>query len=307
MPRRVRVLVVDDSALARQVLSRSLSLDPEIEVVGEAVDAYMARDLILKLRPDVMTLDVEMPRMNGVEFLRRLMPQYPLPVIMVSSLTRAGCQITIEALQAGAVDFVAKPGGVGANLESVLAELRDKVKLAATIDVSHWRQKPAACPMPVAIKPSVLRAPDLVVAIGASTGGTEATRKVLSQLPEIFPAVVITQHMPPGFTGLYAESLDRCCRLQVKEAVDGDPVRPGQVLIAPGGLQMRLVRKPDGLRVSCQPGEPVNGHCPSVDVLFESVAAVAGARAVGVILTGMGNDGARGLLAMARAGAKTIG
>ncbi|RMF47415.1 MAG: chemotaxis response regulator protein-glutamate methylesterase [Deltaproteobacteria bacterium] len=307
MSRRVRVLVVDDSALARQAICRGLALDPDIEVVGEAADAYMARDQILKSRPDVMTLDVEMPRMNGVEFLRRLMPQYPLPVVMVSSLTQAGCQITIDALQAGAVDFVAKPSGLGADLASVLEELRVKVKLAATIDVSHWAQKsqhPGQAP--VGASKATFRS-DLLVAIGASTGGTEATRKILSQLPAAFPGIVITQHMPPGFTSMYAESLDRCCQMRVREARDGDAVRAGEVLIAPGGRHMRLRRGRAGLSVSCEPGEPVNGHCPSVDVLFDSVAQVAGPRAVGVILTGMGGDGARGLLAMARAGARTIG
>ncbi|GAB4165632.1 MAG: chemotaxis response regulator protein-glutamate methylesterase [Geothermobacteraceae bacterium] len=307
MSRRVRVLVVDDSALARQILRRGLALDPDIEVVGEAVDAYMARDQLLKLRPDVMTLDVEMPRMNGVEFLRRVMPQYPLPVVMVSSLTQAGCQITIEALQAGAVDFVAKPSGLGADLASVLEELRIKVKLAATIDVSHWARKPLPSG-PEPVRPTgVSFRTDLVIAIGASTGGTEATRKILSQLPATFPAIVVTQHMPPGFTSMYAESLDRCCPLSVREARDGDAVRPGEVLIAPGGRHMRLRRGAGGFCVACQPGEPVNGHCPSVDVLFDSVARVCGASAIGVLLTGMGSDGARGLLAMAQAGARTIG
>ncbi|TYP00221.1 two-component system chemotaxis response regulator CheB [Geothermobacter ehrlichii] len=309
MTKRVRVLVVDDSALVRQAISHGLNQDPSIEVVGQAVDAFMARDLIVRLRPDVVTLDVEMPRMNGVEFLRRLMPQYPLPVIMVSSQTRAGCRVTIEALEAGAVDFVTKPSGMGIGLEQMLVELREKVKIAAAVDVSHWRKRRDVLPRIVKRKPMTLnRTGDLLVAIGASTGGTEATRKILSQLPEGFPGIVITQHMPPGFTSMYAESLDRSCPLKVREAHNGDRVAPGQVLLAPGGKHMRVVRRNGGgWEVVCREGELVSGHCPSVDVLFESVARAARAKAIGVILTGMGQDGADGLLAMARAGARTIG
>jgi len=309
MGRPIRVLIVDDSALVRQMLSQGLAADPAIEVVGTAVDAYDARDKIVTLQPDVLTLDVEMPRMDGVEFLRRLMPQYPLPVVMVSTLTHRGAEVTLKALEAGAVDFVAKPSsGQGFGVMEILQELRAKVKMAATVDVSSWKnrgglRRPAAYNRSAEL-PSA--ASDRIIAIGASTGGTEAIRQLLEGLPAAMPGILIVQHMPAGFTRMFAERLNQLCAMEVKEAVNGDLVRPGRVLIAAGGEHMTLVRKGAGLEVHCAPGEKVSGHCPSVDVLLHSVASIAGPRAIGLLLTGMGADGADGLCAMRRAKARTL-
>ncbi len=309
MSGRIRVLVVDDSALVRQILSQGLASDPAIEVVGSAADAYQARDLILQLRPDVLTLDVEMPRMNGVEFLRRLMPQYPVPVVMVSSLTQRGQQVTIDALAAGAVDFVPKPSSnMAVGVQAMLLELRAKVKMAATANVGHWRrtspQQSAGRQVGIPRQPA--GAERKLIAIGASTGGTEAIKEVLEKFPATTPPVVIVQHMPAGFTRIFAERLDSLCAMEVKEAEDGDLVAPGRVLIAPGGLHMRVRRVGGQVRVSCGAGDKVSGHCPSVDVLMHSVAEQLGRDAVGVMLTGMGGDGAEGMVAMRRAGARNI-
>lgn len=308
MTRPVRVLIIDDSALVRQLLSQGLAADPEIEVVGTAVDAYDARDKIVALTPDVLTLDVEMPRMDGVQFLRRLMPQYPLPVVMVSTLTQRGAQVTIDALEAGAVDFVAKPSaGQGFGFTEILGELRIKIKTAATVDVSSWQgqgfQRPTPFVRPVPLPPG---AADRIVAIGASTGGTEAIRQLVEGFPATMPGVVIVQHMPAGFTRMFAERLNQLCAMEVKEAAHGDAVRPGRVLIAPGGQHLRLARAAGGFVVHCAPGEKVSGHCPSVDVLMHSVATVAGAKGIGVLLTGMGADGADGLCALRRVGGRTL-
>ncbi len=309
MARPIRVLIVDDSALVRQVLSQGLAADPGIEVVGTAIDAYEARDKILALSPDVLTLDVEMPRMDGVQFLRRLMPQYPLPVVMVSSLTQRGAQVTLSALEAGAVDFVAKPSGAnGFGVGEILGELRAKIKTAAMVDVSTWRnrgglQSPAAYQRPA---PLPANTSERIIAIGASTGGTEAIRSLVEGLPAAMPPILIVQHMPAGFTRMFAERLHQLCALEVKEAAHGDEVRPGRVLLAPGGQHLRLARKGNGFEVHCAPGEKVSGHCPSVDVLLHSVALQAGARAIGLILTGMGADGADGLCALRRAGGRTL-
>lgn len=311
MPKHpIRVLVVDDSALVRQILAQGLPLDPAIDVVGTASDPYIARDKIIQLKPDVLTLDVEMPRMDGVAFLKRLMPQFPLPVVMVSALTAKGKQITIEALEAGAVDFVTKPStSVARGLNTMLAELRAKIKVASTANVSHYRrdrteiQEKVRTPVDTA---ALAESTDKVVAIGASTGGTEAIRKVLTRLPASCPGVVIVQHMPAGFTRMFAERMDQLCAMRVKEAAGGDRVMPGQVLIAPGGKHMSVIRSGGIYQVLCREGDLVNGHCPSVDVLMNSVAKQVGANAVGAILTGMGGDGGKGLLAMRRAGAKTL-
>jgi len=306
---RVRVLVVDDSAMVREILSRGLALDPVIEVVGTAGDPYAARDKILALNPNVLTLDVEMPRMDGVEFLRRLMPQHPLPVLMVSALTQAGKRITLEALEAGAVDFVAKPStDVARGLNEMLAELRAKVKMAATVNVSGWRKQEAREPAAPPAQPvrALAESTDKVMAIGASTGGTEALRFILTQLPADAPGVVIVQHMPAGFTKMFAERLNEQCRLQVKEAASGDRVLQGRALIAPGDYHLTVRRSGGTYVVDCQQGEKVCGHRPSVEVLMQSVARYAGANAVGAILTGMGHDGADGLLAMRREGARTL-
>lgn len=309
MSNKVRVLIVDDSALVRQLLAKGLAMDPDIEVVGTASDPYAARDKIVQLRPDVMTLDVEMPRMDGVDFLRRLMPQYPIPVLMVSSLTQRGKQITLDALDAGAVDFVAKPStDLARGLAGMLGELRAKVKQTATANVSHWkdRQPPPATAPRRAPHGALAESTDKVVAIGASTGGTEAIRKMVTQFPATMPGVVIVQHMPSGFTRMFADRLNQLCPMEVKEAETGDRIMPGRILIGPGGLHMRVVRSGGLYQVKCEPGENVSGHCPSVDVLMHSVAQQVGSNAIGVMLTGMGADGAAGMLAMRQAGARNL-
>lgn len=308
LKKRIKVLVVDDSALVREILTQGLGMDPEIEVVGVASDPFMARDKIVLLRPDVLTLDVEMPRMNGVEFLRRLMPQYPLPVVMVSALTGEGARTTLEALEAGAVDFVTKPtSDIARGLGSMMNNLRQKVKMAATANLQEWKErKPAAAarlqPVPTALSEST----DKVIAIGASTGGTRAIRQIVQSFPVSMPGVVMVQHMPAGFTRHFAESLNTISAMEVLEAGNHDRVMPGRILIAPGGMHMTVRRSGGVYLVECKEGEKVNGHCPSVDVLFHSVAGQAGSNAIGIVLTGMGQDGAEGLLAMRRAGARTL-
>lgn len=308
MLRKIRVLIVDDSALVRNILSQGLSLDPSIEVVGTASDPYIARDRIIELEPDVLTLDVEMPRMDGVAFLRKLMPQYPLPVVMVSSLTQRGKQITMEALDAGAVDFVAKPtSNVAAGLNAMLMELRTKVKIAATANVSHWKGKRPVVGTVAANKHSALaESTDKVIAIGASTGGTEAIRRVLESFPASTPGTVIVQHMPGGFTKMFADRLNQICPMQVKEAEPGDRVRTGLVLIAPGGSQFEVIRSGGFYQVRIGGPDKVSGHCPSVDVMMHSVAKHVGGNAIGAMLTGMGQDGADGMLAMRQAGARCL-
>ncbi|MEE4255252.1 MAG: chemotaxis response regulator protein-glutamate methylesterase [Desulfuromusa sp.] len=309
MARAIRVLIVDDSALVRNILSQGLSMDPNIEVVGTAPDPYIARDKIVELQPDVLTLDVEMPRMDGVAFLRKLMPQYPIPIIMVSSLTQRGKQITMEALEAGAVDFVAKPtSNVAAGLSAMLMELRSKVKIASTANVSHWKGKrPITSPKSGSTSASALaESTDKVIAIGASTGGTEAIRQVIENFPANTPGTVIVQHMPSGFTKMFSDRLNQLCQMQVKEAEHGDRIRTGLVLIAPGGKQMEVVRSGGFYQVRLGGEEKVSGHCPSVDVMMHSVAKHVGTNAVGAMLTGMGQDGAEGMLAMMQAGARCI-
>jgi two-component system chemotaxis response regulator CheB len=306
--RQVKVLIVDDSALVRQILAASLGEDPGILVVGTAPDPYVARDKILELRPDVMTLDVEMPRMDGVEFLRRLLPQYPIPVVMVSALTQRGKSITLEALEAGAVDFVTKPSAdLARGLADVMSELKTKVKIASMANLSHLksrRREPRGVPAPRG--KALSESTDKVVAIGASTGGTEALREVLTRFPADMPGVVVVQHMPAGFTTLFAERLNQLCSMEVREAVSGDRIIAGRVLVAPGGSHLRVKRSGGVYLVECQPGDKVSGHCPSVDVMMASVAEHAGANAVGIVLTGMGHDGSDGLLAMRRQGARTV-
>ena len=300
--RKIRVLIVEDSLLFRELLVQSLNADPGIEVVATARDPFEARDKIIEYKPDVMTLDVELPRMNGIEFLQKLMPQYPLPVVVISSLSEK----VFDAMNAGAVDFVAKPANATKEqLQTFMKnELAVKIKVASIAKVGNWK-KPV-----IQASGEHLNGErkDLIVAIGASTGGTEAISTVLKEFDYDIPGVVIVQHMPAKFTEMYADRLNEKCRVQVKEAKNGDPVLPGQVLIAPGGdAHMSVVKKGDGYYVVIKEAEKVNGHRPSVDVLFESVAKVAGKKAVGIILTGMGGDGAKGLKAMRDAGAKTIG
>lgn len=298
--KKIRVLVVDDSVLFRNLLVQSLSEDPYLEVVAQAGDAYAARDAILEYRPDVMTLDVEMPKMDGIQFLRKLMPQYPLPVVVISALDAR----VFDAMEAGAVDFVCKPSTVERSKVSdfIRKELGTKIKIASTVRVGNLKRIES---YPVRGVSAVNK--DMVIAIGASTGGTEAIFEVVKQFRTDIPGVIIVQHMPPGFTEMYANRLNNQCQVAVKEAVTGDKVMPGRVLIAPGDKHMRLVKVNGVYQVECKAGEKVSGHCPSVDVLFSSVAKTAGKDALGVILTGMGGDGANGLLEMRKAGAKTIG
>lgn len=305
MARPVRVLIVDDSALVREILKQGLDADPGIEVVGTAGDPYQARDLIVTLHPDALTLDVEMPRMDGVEFLRKLMPQYPLPVVMVSALTERGKQITLEALEAGAVDFVAKPkADVARGLSAMMIELRTKIKIASTANVSHWKHKAKAGEVSRASVRALAESTDKVIAIGASTGGTEAIREVISRFPATAPGTVIVQHMPAGFTRLFSERLNSLCAMEVKEAEDGDRVMQGRVLIAPGGMHMRVKRSGGVYLAEVAPGELINGHCPSVEALFDSVALHVGGNAVGIMLTGMGADGADAMRRMREAKAR---
>ncbi|MCB0261924.1 MAG: chemotaxis response regulator protein-glutamate methylesterase [Calditrichaeota bacterium] len=305
----VKVLVVDDSALVREVISTGLAQDPDIEVVGRASDPYIARDKIVQLKPDVLTLDIEMPRMDGVEFLRKLMPQFPLPVIVVSALSRKGSQITLDALAAGAVDFVTKPSiDVANGLQEMMSDLRFKVKMASRVNVNHWkgRTRHSRNTAQRATVQSLSESTDKVIAIGASTGGTEAIKDVLSMLPPNTPGIVIVQHMPPVFTQKFAERLNSLCAIDVKEAEDGDRVLTGTALIAPGGKHMELKRSGGVYRVSIKDGDLVCGHKPSVEVLFRSVAKTVGTNAVGVMLTGMGADGADGMVEMRKAGARTV-
>ncbi|CAM2066534.1 Protein-glutamate methylesterase/protein-glutamine glutaminase [Sulfidibacter corallicola] len=306
--KKIRVLVVDDSALVRQVISQGLGQDPGIEVVGTASNPYIARDKIIQLRPDVLTLDVEMPRMDGVEFLRKLMPQFPLPVVIVSALTERGKQITLDAMEAGAVEIVTKPSSnVGAGLTIMMQELRTKVKIASTVNVSYWKNRRVPKAAPSSGRRALAESTDKVIGIGASTGGTEAIREILVSLPTDTPGIVIVQHMPPGFTRMFAQRLNQQCNLLVKEATDGDRVIAGQALIAPGDKHVRVVRRGGIYSVKCDAGETVCGHCPSVDVLMESLSREVGANALGVILTGMGRDGANGLLKLRQAGGRTLG
>ncbi len=308
MSKKIRVLVVDDSAMVRSILSKGLELDPDIEVVGSAADPYFARDKILELRPDVLTLDVEMPKMDGVEFLRRLMPQYPLPIVMVSSLTERGKEITVRALEAGAVDFVTKPStDITRGLNGMLDDLRSKIKIASRANVSSWKKKQYKPARTLSsIHNSPVESADKVIAIGASTGGTEAIRQVLTRLPSDVPGGVIVQHMPAGFTSMFAKRLNDQCAVAVKEAEPGDQVMRGRFLIAPGDFHMTVKRSGGIYVVECNKSRKVCGHRPSVEVLFQSVAKYVGNNAVGVVLTGMGSDGADGLVSMRETGARTI-
>ncbi|MGP0587205.1 protein-glutamate methylesterase/protein-glutamine glutaminase [Paenibacillus timonensis] len=301
--RTLRVLIVDDSMMYREVLALGLSSDPAIEVVGKAVDPFDARDQILQYHPDVMICDVEMPKMNGIEFLRRLLPQYALPVIVVSTISDA----VFDAMEAGAVDFVCKPDPRSPqSVEGFIRDLIDKVKIAAKTKVAphriHAEQRTGGLSVPDRQFNS-----DRIVAIGASTGGTEAISYLLNRLPSSFPGIVIVQHIPPIFSRMFADRLNQSTSFTVKEAVTGDFVEPGKVLIAPGDRHMRLRKVGGRYRVDCFEGDKINGHCPSIDVLFESAARECGKGGVGVILTGMGYDGAKGLLAMRRKGARTLG
>lgn len=310
--KRIRVLVVDDSPLFRAVLAKGIASDPDIEIVAAASDPFDARDRIIEHEPDVMTCDVEMPKMNGIEFIRRLMPQYPIPVVVVSSVSDA----VFGAMEAGAVDFVVKPDmSFVKDVEAFINELIRKIKIASAANRNQLGKNgalyTAAGQMKTERKDThpagVTNKSSRVIAIGASTGGTEAISKIMGSIPPDLPGIVIVQHIPPVFSRMFAERLNNSSRLQISEARDGDFLENGRVLIAPGDAHMRMRKSGGRYRVEVFRGEKVNGHCPSVDVLFESVAAECGADAVGIILTGMGYDGAKGLLSMRKNGAKTIG
>lgn len=302
----IKVLIVDDSALVRQLLTELLGADPDIEVVGAASDPYIARDKIKALRPDVLTLDVEMPRMDGLKFLENLMRLHPMPVVMVSTLTERGADVTLTALSLGAVDFIAKPKvDLEKGLRDYASVLIDKVKGAARARVAG--QRPAdAEPAAAAAAPRGLRPNEHLIALGASTGGTEALRHVLARFPENSPPVVIAQHIPGGFSHAFANRLDRESPLAVAEAVDGMPILAGHGYVAPGGFHLRVERGGGGLVCRVSEDAPVNRHRPSVDVLFQSVAKLMGRNTLAALLTGMGDDGARGLLALRDAGAFTL-
>lgn len=317
--RRIKVLIVDDSALVRSILTEILSSDPGIEVVGTAGDAYVAREKIKQLNPDVLTLDVEMPKMDGITFLRNLMRLRPMPVVMVSSLTERGADVTLDALAIGAVDYLPKPKiDLAATLRDYRDELIEKIKTAARASVRALDARRPAATLNVPPKYSVdavipkaqgvrpLRTTERIVAIGASTGGTEAIRQVLTALPPDAPGIVITQHIPKAFSAAFARRMNECCQVTVYEACDGQQILAGHVYIAPGDRHLMVVR--DGARYVCRldDGPPVNRHKPSVDVLFRSVAQNAGRNAIGVLLTGMGKDGAQGLKEMLEAGSRTV-
>lgn len=305
MQKKITVLCVDDSALVRGLMTEIINSQPDMTVVATAPDPLVARELIKKHNPDVLTLDVEMPRMDGLDFLEKLMRLRPMPVLMVSSLTERGSEITLRALELGAVDFVTKPKlGIRDGLLEYTELIADKLRAAARARLPA-PMAPAAAPRPVLRSP--LASSEKLVMIGASTGGTEAIRQVLQPLPADSPAVLITQHMPAGFTRSFAQRLDALCSVTVREAADGERVLPGHVYLAPGGeAHMRLGRSGANYVIELDPAPPVNRHRPSVDVLFHSAAVAAGRNAIGVILTGMGKDGAAGLLEMRRAGARTL-
>lgn len=309
--KKIRVLVVDDSALVRSLLAGIINRQKDMECVGTANDPLIAREMIRELNPDVITLDIEMPRMDGIDFLGRLMRLRPMPVLMISTLTERGAEVTMKALELGAVDFVAKPRiGVADGLNELSIQIVEKVRIAAA---AHIRRAPVLPPSDAAAAGASgsARAPvssigrvstEKLICIGASTGGTEAIKEVLTNLPADSPGIVITQHMPPGFTTSFAARLNSLCRLTVQEAVNGERILPGHAYIAPGGKQFRVGRSGANYVAVVEDGEPVNRHKPSVEVLFKSVASVVGRNALGVMLTGMGGDGARAMREMKDAG-----
>ena len=301
----IKVLVIDDSAVMRAFLGRVVASQPDMELLAVAADPVLAIDRIRLKAPDVITLDVEMPRMNGLDFLAKLMSVRPLPVIMISSLTRQGADTTLRALELGAVDFFAKPENL-AELEGSVHEIAEKIRAAGLARVVRHRLNPLLRALPRVVRAAGPAGTDAVIGIGASTGGVEALREILVHLPARMPPILIAQHMPPGFTETFARRLDSICQIGVCEAVDGQPACHGMAYVAPGGRHLTLARRLGGylLRVTDEP--PVNRHRPSVDPLFRSIAKVAGSRAIGVMLTGMGADGAEAMLEMRRCGAHTI-
>ncbi|MDL2338326.1 MAG: chemotaxis response regulator protein-glutamate methylesterase [Pseudomonadota bacterium] len=310
---KTRVVVVDDSALVRSLLSEIINRQPDMQCVGAAADPFAAREMIRELNPDVITLDVEMPRMDGIDFLGKLMRLRPMPVVMVSTLTERGADVTLRALELGAVDFVAKPKiGVADGLKLLAQDITDKVRIASKAHLRRTPSQPApgtggAISKPSAPATSIGRlSTEKIIFIGASTGGTEATKEVLMNLPADCPAVVITQHMPPGFTKSYAARLDGLCRVRVAEARDGERILPGHAYIAPGGFHLSVERSGANYIARVQDGEPVNRHKPSVEVLFKSAARVVGPNALGLMLTGMGADGATAMKEMRDAGSYNL-
>ncbi|KXL52075.1 chemotaxis response regulator protein-glutamate methylesterase [Anaerotignum neopropionicum] len=307
MNKRIKVLVVDDSLFFRGVLTKKLAEFSNIDVLGYARDAFEAKEKILLLKPDVITLDVEMPKQSGIEFLNQILPEQPIPIVLVSALDIS----VFDALAAGAVDFVKKPELARTdNITAFINELAAKITIASNAKVTAPLKTSAILtlskPNFAPIKLSTLTS-TTIIALGASTGGTEATIPIIKDLPENTPGILIVQHMPPGFTKMYAERLNRLCKMEVREAVNGDIVKPGLILVAPGDYHMKLTKIGANYVVKCYQAEKVSGHRPSVDVLFDSVAEVAKKNAVGIIMTGMGRDGAQGLLNMRKAGAFTIG
>jgi two-component system chemotaxis response regulator CheB len=312
---KTRVVVVDDSALVRSLLTEIINRQPDMECIGAASDPLVAREMIRNLNPDVITLDVEMPRMDGIDFLSKLMRLRPMPVVMVSTLTERGADVTLRALELGAIDFVAKPKiGVADGLRLLAEDITDKVRIASKAHIRKLHV-PASAPADGTAVPVRPAAPvaslgrlstEKIIFIGASTGGTEATKEVLVNLPPDCPAVMITQHMPPGFTRSYAARLDGLCRIRVKEAQDGERVLPGHAYIAPGGLHLSVERSGANYIARVQDGEPVNRHKPSVEVLFKSAARVVGPNALGIMLTGMGADGAKAMRELRDAGSYNL-
>ncbi len=304
---KIKVLIVDDSALIRSVMKEIIGSQPDMEVVGVAPDPLIARDMIKQTNPDVLTLDVEMPKMDGLDFLERLMRLRPMPVLMVSSLTERGSEITLRALELGAVDFVTKPKlSIQTGMREYTDMIADKIRIASKAHIrarslAHAETDRAAGELPLIRNP--LTSSEKLIVIGASTGGTEAIKNFLVQMPSDSPGILITQHMPEGFTRSFARRLDGLCKIAVSEAAGGERILPGHAYIAPGNAHLKLVRSGANYMTELDSGAPVNRHRPSVDVLFDSVADCAGKNAVGVILTGMGKDGAQGMLKMRSAGA----
>ncbi len=304
----IKVLIVDDSAIVRKIFTQELSKHEDIEVVGTAPDPYIARDKIVKLRPDVLTLDIEMPRMDGLSFLRKLMKYYPIPTIIVSSLTPKNSEMALEAIEGGALEVLAKPGGAY-SVGDMSIQLVEKIRAAASARLTHQpsaRNTQAQWTGKAGFSAALKETTNKVIAMGASTGGTEALKRVLTQMPPNSPGIVVVQHMPPRFTTAFADRLNGLCHIEVREAKDGDSVVPGLALIAPGNYHMLMKRSGARYYVEVKGGPLVCHQRPSVDVLFHSVAKYAGANALGVIMTGMGRDGAKGLLEMRHAGAHTI-